>query len=59
MPSVTIIVSAGSGCSTEQSFGWKEKKNNLEVERITVRYGICGRCVPCIPQKQTYAKEIG
>jgi hypothetical protein len=29
MPSVTIIVSAGSGWSTMLSFGWKEKRNNL------------------------------
>jgi hypothetical protein len=40
MPSVTIVIFAGPGWSTMQSFGWKEKRNNLEVERITGRYGI-------------------
>jgi hypothetical protein len=42
MPSVTIIVSAGSGWSTAWSLGWKVKWNNVEVERVTRRYGICG-----------------
>jgi hypothetical protein len=29
---------------------WMEiMRKNLEVERITGRYGICGRCVPCTP----------
>jgi hypothetical protein len=54
MPSVTNIVSAGSGWS----FGWKAKKN-LEVERITGIYGKCGQCMPCVPWVRIYAKEIG
>jgi hypothetical protein len=33
MPSVTITVCAGSGWSSAYSFGWNEKKRNLEVER--------------------------
>jgi hypothetical protein len=41
MPSVTIIVSAGSEWSSMQSFEWKEKRNNLDVKRITEKYGIC------------------
>jgi hypothetical protein len=34
MPSVTTVVSVSSGWNTAQSFGRKEKRNNMEVERI-------------------------
>jgi hypothetical protein len=35
MPFVTIVVSVSSGWGTAQSLGWKEKRNNVELDRIT------------------------
>jgi hypothetical protein len=35
MPFVTIVVSVSSGWGTAQSLGWKEKRNNVEFDRIT------------------------
>jgi hypothetical protein len=35
MPFVTTVVSLSSGWSTAQILGWKEKRNNMEVERVT------------------------
>jgi hypothetical protein len=35
MPSVTIVVSVISGWNTVQSSGWKERRKNMEVERVT------------------------
>jgi hypothetical protein len=41
MPSVTNVVSAGSGWRTTYSLGWEEKRINLQAKRIIGRYGIC------------------
>jgi hypothetical protein len=41
MSAVTIIVPAGFGWGIAWSSGWKEKRTNLEAERIIGRYGIC------------------